>query len=319
MKRIVSAAVIAVMAFATSAQAAFLDDFAYDHMLDEATPFDDVNVGHPNQRAVNFTYQEGIIEGYPDGTFKPDQGINRAELAKIMVYGSLDGQPDAEVYNNCFSDVTTEWYAPYVCYAQEQGWVQGYPDGTYKPAQNVNRVEALKIIMNVAIPEDEWPDPTDADFAVEMPADLDMNQWYSGYARMAIVKGLVDGQHVTQDEQGNVYYYPANDMSRKEVVEMLWRLTVWMVERMTYAEAMAELACFQQANPDLENASEQEQNAYVYEIFELYGFDQQAADEAIIKFDQDSVANRYIEEFATEKCGPGIEYDNWIRDTEIGG
>lgn len=85
----------------------------------------------------------GVIEGYEDGTFKPDKTINRAELLKI-VFKALNDEIETQE-GNCFPDVNDEWFAPYVCQAKERGIIEGYPDGTYKPDQEVNMVEAMKI------------------------------------------------------------------------------------------------------------------------------------------------------------------------------
>ncbi len=87
----------------------------------------------------------GVIEGYDDGTYKPDREINRAEFLKIVIE-SLDEEVDLSAFSNCFPDVKDQWFAKYVCYAKEMGHVQGYLDGFYKPHHNVNYVEALKIV-----------------------------------------------------------------------------------------------------------------------------------------------------------------------------
>lgn len=313
MKKILSTAIILVMAFAATANASFVDGYAEDQGLDELNPFSDISNSHPNKRAINNAWLYEFIEGYPDGTFGPDRPINRAEIVKIMIAEELEGEiPDANVYNNCFSDVTTEWFAPYICYALEQGYIAGYEDGTYRPANPVNRVEAIKIILEVGLDASEWPDPTDADKAIELPVDIEEGQWYEGYARMAIVKGLVDGEHVTQDSQGQLYYYPGENMTRKEVVEMVWRIVIWVVERMTYAEATAELGCLQVANPETENYTEDQINTLFYKIFEYYGFDPTEAEEATTKYYYDTVGDTHLERLAGEKCGPGVEYDNWL-------
>lgn len=305
MKKILSAAIIMIMAFAATASANFVDGYAEELMLDEPTSFADIALDHPNKRAINQSYQFGIIEGYEDGTFGPDRPINRAELIKVMVIRYFDKNgigPDVSLYHDCFKDVNQQWYAPYICYAYEQEWVEGYEDGTFKPANPVNRVEALKIILEIGLPSSEWPDPTDQDSAVELPVDIETGQWYEDYARMAIVKDLVDGQHVTQDSQGRDYYYPGDNMTRKEVVEMLWRIFIWVVERDTYGQAIAEIGCVQVANPEMEN----------YTVFEVYGFDQADTDRVIEKYFYDTVGDSKIEYYAAEKCGPGVEYDNSI-------
>ena len=312
MKKFLSAAIIMIMVFAATASASYVDGYAEDNMLDDPSTFTDISTGHPNLRAINSSVQFGIIEGYEDGTFGPDRPINRAELIKILVHGYLEGSPDPQLYHNCFNDINQEWFAPYVCFAQEQGWVEGYDDDTYRPTNPVNRVEALKMIMNIVIPESELPAPTDADLAVEMPADIDLTQWYRPYARMAIVKELVDGQHVTQDSQGRIYYYPSDNMTRKEVVEMMWRITIWIVERDSYGQGMAEVGCIQVANPEMENYTDEEKNEVLYQVFEMYGFDRAETDEVIGKYFYDTVGDAKLEYYVDEKCGPGVEYDNWL-------
>jgi polyhydroxybutyrate depolymerase len=93
--------------------------------------------------SIDFLNKRGIISGYADGTFRPAQKINRAEILKII----LEATAKEDVGNslNCFKDVQAEWYAKYICYAKDHGIISGYPDGTFKPSQNVTMVEALKM------------------------------------------------------------------------------------------------------------------------------------------------------------------------------
>ncbi len=94
--------------------------------------------------AIGYLKENKIVQGYENGTFKPDNQINRAELTKIIIeakYGSTT------VGENCFPDVQKEWFAKYVCFAKEKGIINGYPDGKFHPADNINYVEALKIAL----------------------------------------------------------------------------------------------------------------------------------------------------------------------------
>jgi len=109
--------------------------------------FSDVPKLHRNSTAIEYLYKNGIVNGYPDGTFKPDNSINRAELLKILVEGK-GITPIQSDYHDCFKDVTGQWFAPYVCYAKEVGWVDGYSDGKFRPEQVVNKAEAIKILIN---------------------------------------------------------------------------------------------------------------------------------------------------------------------------
>lgn len=186
-----------------------------------ALAFPDVSTEHINHTAIAWLSKEGIIQGYPDGTFKPDNPINRAELLKIIVM--MKAAVDSN-YQNCFPDVTDEWYAKYVCYALEKEWIKGYPDGFFKPSNNVNRVEAIKIILNALIPHDEWPELTTIEKSYLLPADFDPVAWYIDYARIALVKDYVDRSHTTPNQDRNINYYPGGDMTRKEVAEMIYRI-----------------------------------------------------------------------------------------------
>lgn len=87
----------------------------------------------------------GVVSGYENGEFRPEAEVNRAEFLK-MVFAALD-EANASYSGGCFPDVGNEWFAPYVCYARDAGIVVGYPDGFYRPAQEVTMVEAFKIAL----------------------------------------------------------------------------------------------------------------------------------------------------------------------------
>ncbi|MBD3360841.1 hypothetical protein GF366_03500, partial [Candidatus Peregrinibacteria bacterium] len=154
------------------------------------------------------------------GTFKPDKEINRAELTKIVVE-IMVGNP-GPTYNNCFPDVKNEWFAPYVCYAEVSGWIDGYPDGTFKPANNTNRVEAIKIILNAFFGGKE--NIPEIQPVSDMPSDADPEEWYYPFLQFAISKDLLDLQHITYYVVSSYNYHGDENMTRKEVAEMLYRL-----------------------------------------------------------------------------------------------
>lgn len=113
--------------------------------------FSDLDSNHRYAEAINFIEENNIVQGYPDGTFKPDIKINRAELLKIIIESKFAAneidQFDRPIQVG-FDDVPYNiWFAPYVRLAKAKGIIKGYPDGTFKPEQKVNFVEALKIVM----------------------------------------------------------------------------------------------------------------------------------------------------------------------------
>lgn len=110
-------------------------------------PFND-HKDHIYEEAIEYLYDAGIIDGYPDGTFKPDKTINRAELLKIIIESNYNENDYASYEDiSCFPDVAGNlWFSKYVCYAKSRGIVEGYPDGTFKSAREVNLIESLKIM-----------------------------------------------------------------------------------------------------------------------------------------------------------------------------
>lgn len=110
-------------------------------------PMHDI-AGHKYEDAIWYVYDRGIVSGYPDGSFKPDNLINRAELLKIVVESAYGDEFQDFESNGCFKDVPAEeWYFRYVCFAKSKDLVEGYPDDSFQPARNINFVESLKIIM----------------------------------------------------------------------------------------------------------------------------------------------------------------------------
>lgn len=152
--------------------------------------------------------QNNIITGYSDGTFKGDNQINRAELLKIILsYANIEITSPAK-NEPIFSDVSQdEWYSNYIYTAKTLGIIDGYPNGTFMPAQTVNKAEAVKIILKAIKAETGI-------VSVSPYEDTPVNQnnaWYLPYAQY--LKDTVD--------QNSANFDPSHMMTRKEVVEIL--------------------------------------------------------------------------------------------------
>ncbi len=148
--------------------------------------FSDLPNGSAAYDAVEYLSAKGIVNGYPDGTFKPSNPVNRAELAKLLVT-SRNATPSAEEFNGCFPDVQKEWFAAYVCYAKAQGWLGGYPDGSFKPAATVTKAEAMKMMLEAqAMDENSYGE-------IRLPLSDDVNDpnaWYYPYMRLGIATSM---------------------------------------------------------------------------------------------------------------------------------
>ena len=110
------------------------------------TTFHDVNANSEMGQAVSNLVNRGIISGYPDGTYRPNQAITRAQAAKILA-GIL--KLDTKSANATFTDVPIS-YEHYGAIAalSERKIINGYPDGTFKPSEPITRAQMAKILTN---------------------------------------------------------------------------------------------------------------------------------------------------------------------------
>jgi hypothetical protein len=174
---------------------------------------------HDYQTAIEYLNREAIATGYPDGTFRPYETINRAEFTKIIVENRFS---DGEIYGeNCFSDVKTQWFAKYICTAKREGIINGYPDGTFKPADPVNFAEAAKIItsngMNYTIPQERIMD-TEGGYNYQQVEKF----WYYPYVGIlsdhyyipVSIKTL--NQKITRSEMAEIIYRRQEKITNKE-------------------------------------------------------------------------------------------------------
>ena len=114
--------------------------------------YSDVSAGRWYNNAVSTMTRAGIVNGYPDGTFRPNAPITRAEMAKIIaLFAKLE--PSAER----FPDTAGHWAEPYIRLAAGSGWTEGYPDGTFRPDRAITRAETVTMIDRVLerVPKDE--------------------------------------------------------------------------------------------------------------------------------------------------------------------
>ena len=155
-----------------------LTDDARDLFWATENEYSDVAANQWFNNAISTLSNAGIINGYEDGTFRPNAPITRAEFAKIAA--SFFNYAEAE-YQGLFSDVpANKWYALYVEAASDLGLVTGYPDGTFLPEKSITRAEACTIV-NRTIERNPHEDQLHEDMIVwvDNPAPgEDGHEWY---------------------------------------------------------------------------------------------------------------------------------------------
>lgn len=171
-------------------------------------PFSDVPSDYPYQAAIYDLRRNGVISGYPDGSFRPERPVTRAELARILdgsvlPYDFIDRRFQQFSFSDKglpFSDVPERaWYNLPVRRAFRAGVIEGYRDGTFRPEQSVTVAEASKMVVTA--------------LSLELP-DLGA-VWYERFIK-AVTERKAMPQTVRSIEM---------PISRGELIEMIWRLT----------------------------------------------------------------------------------------------
>jgi hypothetical protein len=176
-----------------------------------AASFDDT-VGHERETAIKQLAGLGLLAGYGDGTFKPDNTITRAEFAKVMVF-ALGLKDAAEMLTGVpagFSDVEpNHWATGYISVANSQGIIKGYPDGTFGPQNQVTYAEVITMILR----------------ALGYGPVLDKQVWPTAYLAKAAELKLNKGISFLANApatRGDVAALVANAISKPKLVPIAW-------------------------------------------------------------------------------------------------
>lgn len=190
---------------------ALLDAFHHPTKdLDDAFP--DVPSTHPYAQAIREFRVMEIIAGYPDGAFRPDWSVSRAEMTKLISKSLLpydhDRQDDTYTYTSTslpFSDIEARaWYNLHLRRTYRAGVIKGYADGTFRPEAKVTVAEAATMVSR----------------AMHLQHAVD-GRWYEGPIR------ALSGRHALPQTLDHI----SRPITRGEVTEMLWRLSEAVVDR----------------------------------------------------------------------------------------
>ena len=160
--------------------------------------------GHTYENAANFISEKGIIKGYGDGTFRPQNNITRAEAAVIICrVAGKEKSAEKNTAKKKFSDVSSgHWASCYINYASgELKILNGYSDGTFKPDNTLSWDEAVKIIVCLLGAEDE---------AAMYPP---YSNWAECYYQVGISRGYLT----------NIKIYKGRPIKRGELAEIVSR------------------------------------------------------------------------------------------------
>ena len=139
----------------------------------QSNSLSDVSRGQWFNHAISTLSSMGIVKGNPDGTFDPDAPITRAEFAAIAA--RFDDKNTNNTTN--FSDIAAHWAKDEIGVAANKGWINGYPDSTFRPDQYITRAEAMTLVNRVL---NRLPEKSEdlLDDMIKWPDNADASVWY---------------------------------------------------------------------------------------------------------------------------------------------
>jgi Tol biopolymer transport system component len=164
-----------------------------DVFIRDRGPFSDVTINHWAYHEVCLCYDSGIVQGYPDGDYHPDDRVTRDQLAVYVARGlaggddGVPGGPEAP----SFSDVGPEhWAYRYIEYGSLCGVIQGYPEGDYRPDLLVDRAQMAVYVARAR----DWVDlGDDMTTAPEQFPDVPAGHWAGTAIQACVDHGVVQG------------------------------------------------------------------------------------------------------------------------------
>ena len=176
--------------------------------------FNDLSSAEWAAEAILGLYDLGVINGYDDGCYHPDDTITRAEFSKLICAAFSLVTP-VTVDETYFTDVDADdWYAVYICAVKNAELINGYEDGSFKPDGSITREEAATILGR-----------TIESLGLDLPADRlninfndedDISDYAVGYIDRLYTMSLINGD--------NNLFRPGSSLTRAESAQMLWNV-----------------------------------------------------------------------------------------------
>jgi len=166
--------------------------------------FSDVSEDDDYYYAVSYLLNNGIIQGYEDGTFKPNKDVSRVEALKIILLSANIEITDNNIELELSDIENNVWYTPYVKTAVNMDIVQGYDDNKFYPTKNVNFAEGIKILIETFGMNYERFETNDY---------LEYENWYDKYFEVADANYLLNF---------NENIDPAEELTRSDLAKLIY-------------------------------------------------------------------------------------------------
>lgn len=189
-----------------------------ENAVEKEPYFSDVPADSEYAEAVNKMVEYGIINGYEDKTFRPENSVTRAEMCKMInltfnytAYDKAAGFPDV---------LSTKWYYVYALAAQQEGYVKGYEDGSFRGENNITRQEVCAIIERIIKPMDL------SEYGTTVEISDEVAEWAKKSVELVVMNGLMPL------EENNTFRAKEN-IKRYELAVLLSKFVVKPAEALT--------------------------------------------------------------------------------------
>ena len=172
-----------------------LEDDVRDANYTRQNKFTDVSNDAWYCSAVSTLSAMGIISGYPDATFRPNASITRAEFAAIATRFDVNGDKTPASFN----DIAGHWAKDEIAVAANNGWVNGYEDGSFRPQNKITRAETMSLVNRVLNRKPETAEDL-LENMTKWTDNADTNAWY----------------YLAVQEATNSHYYKYKENSQYE-------------------------------------------------------------------------------------------------------
>ena len=174
--------------------------------------FDDVaGLSEEFKTAINWAVQEGVTNGFPDGSFQPDKSCTRAEIVTFL--WRMAGKP-APTQAAAFTDLTQDWYADAVAWAAENGVTTGTSADKFSPDQTCTRAQIVTFLYRYD--QKFNPDAKSSVFGGTSFRDVSAGAYYGAPVAWAVKNGITNGI-------SSVLFAPLQPCTRAQAVTFLYR------------------------------------------------------------------------------------------------
>ncbi len=185
---------------------------AIESRLVRLNSFADVPDGYWAKSPIENNATVGLVQGYPDGNFKPERALTRAELATLLVRAKGIKLPEGRA-RQAFKDVKPDfWAAKYIEVAQREGLVKGYPDRSFRPNNKINKAEGIAVMVR-------FDQLRLAEVETKPYWDVSTSHWAAKYIQAAKENGML--KFVERNRLS-----PKSILARSESVEMLGKTSL---------------------------------------------------------------------------------------------